>query len=151
MGDPFPLLALPRPLTPSILGCSPYCASPTSPGRWIVIIRWGHCQVHCLVILYCQHLIWCPVYMSCSIISCRMNEWKGILCGSHLKFYFIGAPGWLTTNSWFWLRSWSRNSWVWGPCQALCWQCWACLGFSLYPSLSDPPLWAVSFSLSCSK
>ena len=37
--------------------------------------------------------------------------------------YPPGAPGWLSQLSIkLWLRSWSCSSWVWAPCQVLCWR-----------------------------
>ena len=48
-----------------------------------------------------------------------------------------GSVGW-ASDSWLWLRSWSHGSGDWAPCRALCWQCGACLGFSLSISLFAP-------------
>ena len=66
-----------------------------------------------------------------------------------LRIIRFGAPGWLSRLSvWLRLRSWSRGPWVRVPHQALCWQRGACLGFSLSPSPSAPPLLALFRSLS---
>ena len=54
-----------------------------------------------------------------------------------------GSVSWVS-YSWFWLRSWSHSSWVRASRGALCWQCGACLEFSLSPSLSALPPLALS-------
>ena len=70
----------------------------------------------------------------------------GIIFKNYILGHLVGSVGW-ATNSWFHLRSWSHGSWDQALHQALCWQWGACLGFSLFPSLSVPPL-ARSLSLS---
>ena len=66
-----------------------------------------------------------------------INRWMPF----SLKWSMDGEPGWLgwASHSWFLLRSWSHGSWDQAWHQALCWQCRACLGFSLFLSLCLPP------------
>ena len=59
---------------------------------------------------------------------------------------WVECPG-----PWFQLRSWSRGAWVQAPRWALCWWCRRCLGFSLSPSLSAPPLLACTLNKQTNK
>ena len=56
----------------------------------------------------------------------------------------LEAPEWLSQNKCpalgFGSGHRSHGLWIWTPPQALCWQHGACLGFSLSPCLSVPPL-----------
>ena len=62
--------------------------------------------------------------------------------GNSLKIMLSRVPRWLSwLSNQLQLRSWSHSSWVWAPCQALCWQLRAwrllqilCLPLSLCPS-----------------
>ena len=87
----------------------------------------------------------CPRYCHFPLFLMPRKKGKVVEKGKSLIFnkqYFKGAPGWLSQLSIQpRLRSWSHGSWIWALCQAPCWQCGACLGFSLSPSLPLCPPW----------
>ena len=78
--------------------------------------------------------------MYLSFAKSRMNEL------GHLG----GSIDWVS-NSWFWLRSWSRGSWVQALHLALHWQCRACLGFSPSSLPCPSPVHALPLFLSQNK
>ena len=55
------------------------------------------------------------------------------------------------SNSWFQLRPWYHNLWVYAPHPTLCWQHGACLGCSLSLSLYLSPAHSLSLSLKINK
>ena len=60
-----------------------------------------------------------------TFMSVMLNLFKILL--EIKRLWTFGVPrwlSWLSIDSWFWLRSWSRGSWLQTPHQALCWQQW---------------------------
>ena len=108
----------------------------------------------------CQHsglfVLWIYVIQT----GTRLVDWHSpphiqmcyfqITIRNTLKGCLGGSVGW-ASNYWFWLRSWSLVGW--SPNQAVCWQHEACLGFSLFLSLSSclSPACSCSMSLNLKK
>ena len=151
---------------PAVKICfSPFSAPPAPSPPWIATIHFTpRLYLHPSYLLgcgVCSASLWIffwVIYINVSVIFfISRTRQARVLLLHHLprqtKMRISGAPGWLSQLSvWLRLRSWSHNSWVRAPRQALCWQlrAWSLLQI-LSPSLSAPPPLMCRLSLSLSQ